>query len=43
MICGSQRIRLAIEANIPFAGIRDEIERELAVYSETVRPFLLYP
>ncbi|HSQ35756.1 MAG TPA: hypothetical protein VLQ89_07185, partial [Candidatus Binatia bacterium] len=43
MICGSERIRLAIENDIPFAGVRDEIGRELAAYGEAVRPFLLYP
>ena len=43
MICGSDRIRKAIEANIPFAGVRDDIERELAGFSAEVRPFRLYP
>ena len=43
MICGSDLVRKAIEENIPFAGIRADIERELAAYSEAVRPFLLYP
>jgi uncharacterized protein YbbC (DUF1343 family) len=43
MICGSDLIRKSIEKNIPFAGIRDGIEREIAVYAESVRPFRLYP
>lgn len=43
MICGSAGIRCALEKNIPFAGIRDDIERGIAAYAETVRPFLLYP
>lgn len=42
MICGSERVRLAIEANVPFAEIGAGIEKELAAYDETVRPFLLY-
>ncbi|MBE0665582.1 MAG: DUF1343 domain-containing protein, partial [Candidatus Aminicenantes bacterium] len=43
MICGSDLIRKAIEKNIPFAGIRAGIEREIRAYAETVSPFLLYP
>ncbi len=43
MICGSDLIRNAIEKDIPFAGIRNDIEREIAAYAESVRPFLLYP
>jgi len=43
MICGSDLIRKAIEKNIPFAGIQDNIEREITAYAESVRPFLLYP
>ena len=43
MICGSDMIRKAIEKNIPFAGIQDDIEREIPAYAESVRPFLLYP
>jgi uncharacterized protein YbbC (DUF1343 family) len=43
MICGSDLVRNAIEQNVPFAGIRDAIDREIAAFSETVRPFLLYP
>jgi uncharacterized protein YbbC (DUF1343 family) len=43
MICGSERIRKAIEKNIPFAGVRPGIEHELAAFNEAVRPFLLYP
>ncbi len=43
MICGSDVIRRAIDGNVPFAGIRDDIEREISVYAESVRPFLLYP
>jgi hypothetical protein len=43
MICGSDLVRRSVEKNIPFAAIRDDIERETAVYAEAVRPFLLYP
>lgn len=43
MICGSDLIRKAIEKNIPFSGIRDDIECEISAYAESVRPFLLYP
>jgi uncharacterized protein YbbC (DUF1343 family) len=43
MICGSDLVRKAIEKNIPFAGIQDGIEREIAAYAGSVRPFLLYP
>jgi uncharacterized protein YbbC (DUF1343 family) len=43
MICGSDLIRKAIEQNVPFAGIRDGIDRELSAFSGAVRPFLLYP
>jgi uncharacterized protein YbbC (DUF1343 family) len=43
MICGSDMIRKAIEKNIPFARIRDDIECEINAYAESVRPFLLYP
>ena len=42
MICGSGLIRMAIEKNVPSAGIRAEIEAEIAAYAEVVRPFLLY-
>ncbi len=43
MICGSDLIRKAIEKNIPFSRIQDDIEREINAYAEAVRPFLLYP
>jgi uncharacterized protein YbbC (DUF1343 family) len=43
MICGSDQIRKSIEKNIPFSGIRDEIEREITAYAESVRPYRLYP
>jgi len=43
MICGSDLIRKAIEKNIPFTRIQDDIECEIAAYAESVRPFLLYP
>jgi uncharacterized protein YbbC (DUF1343 family) len=43
MICGSDLIRKAIEQNIPFADIQDTVDREIAAYAESVRPFLLYP
>jgi uncharacterized protein YbbC (DUF1343 family) len=43
MICASDMIRMSIEKNIPFSGIRDDIEQEIAAYAESVRPFLLYP
>jgi uncharacterized protein YbbC (DUF1343 family) len=43
MICGSDAIRHAIEKNMPFARIRDEIDHEINAYAEAVRPFLLYP
>lgn len=43
MICGSDMIRKAIEKNIPFTGIQDDIDREINAYAEAVRPFLLYP
>lgn len=43
MICASDMIRKAIDDNVPFAGIQDDIEREITAYAESVRPFLLYP
>jgi uncharacterized protein YbbC (DUF1343 family) len=43
MICGSDRIRRAIENDTPYANLRAGIEREIAAYAESVRPFLLYP
>lgn len=43
MICASDLIRKSIEQNIPFAGIQDDIDRELAAYAESIRPFRLYP
>jgi uncharacterized protein YbbC (DUF1343 family) len=43
MICAADQIRMAIDKNMPFTGIRDGIEREIDIYSEAVRPFLLYP
>jgi uncharacterized protein YbbC (DUF1343 family) len=43
MICGSPSIRLAIENNVPFSGVRQEIEKELAACKDAVGPFLLYP
>jgi uncharacterized protein YbbC (DUF1343 family) len=43
MICGSDMIRKAIEKNILFTGIQDDIECEINAYAESVRPFLLYP
>jgi uncharacterized protein YbbC (DUF1343 family) len=43
MICGSDRIRKAVEKDIPFTRIRDDIERGIRDYAEAVRPFLLYP
>jgi uncharacterized protein YbbC (DUF1343 family) len=43
MICGSDMIRNRMEKNIPFAAIRDDIDRELAAYAESIRPFRLYP
>ena len=43
MICGSDLIRKSIEKNIPFAGIHDDIEREIVTYAESIRPFRLYP
>jgi len=43
MICGSDRVRRAIEKDIPFAGIQDDIGYEIAAYAEAVQPFRLYP
>lgn len=43
MICGSEMIREAIDKDVPFVRIQDEIEREIHAYAEAVRPFLLYP
>jgi len=43
MICGSDLVRKAIDKNIAFTGIRDDIEREIHDYASAVRPFLLYP
>jgi len=43
MICAADTIRKAIDQNIPFTRIRDDIEREIQIYAEAVRPFLLYP
>ena len=43
MICGSDHIRTSIEKNIPFAEIQPGIKSGLAAYSETLRPFRLYP
>jgi uncharacterized protein YbbC (DUF1343 family) len=43
MICGSPFIRLAIEKNIPFSGMRAEIEQELVACNGAAGPFLLYP
>lgn len=43
MICGSDLIRKAIDDHVPFAGIQDDIGREIKAYAESVRPFLLYP
>jgi uncharacterized protein YbbC (DUF1343 family) len=43
MICGSDLIRKAIEKNIPFAGIRDDIDHKISAYAESVQPYLLYP
>ena len=43
MICGSDLIRKAIDKNIPFSRIEDDIEQEINAYAEAVRPFLLYP
>ena len=43
MICAADTIRKAIEKDIPFAAIQDDIEREIHAYAEAVRPFLFYP
>ncbi len=43
MICGSDMMRTAIEKNIPYSGIQNDIDRETGDYAESVRPFLLYP
>jgi uncharacterized protein YbbC (DUF1343 family) len=43
MICGSELIREAIDKDVPFVRVQDEIEREIHAYAEAVRPFLLYP
>jgi uncharacterized protein YbbC (DUF1343 family) len=43
MICAADTIRKAIDQNIPFTRIRDDIDRETHAYAEAVRPFLLYP
>ncbi len=43
MICGTAQVRRAIDKDLPFARIRDGIERGIDAYSEAVRPFLLYP
>jgi uncharacterized protein YbbC (DUF1343 family) len=43
MICGTDLVRSAIEQNVPFAGIRDAIDRGIAAFAGAVGPFLLYP
>ncbi len=43
MICGADTIRKAIDGNIPFARIQNDIEREIHAYAKAVRPFHLYP
>ena len=43
MICGSDRIRKAIDGNVPFPCIREDMEHDINAYAQVVRPFLLYP
>lgn len=42
MICGSEFIRTAIEANRPFDEIQPQIEKENQIYKENVSDYLLY-
>ncbi len=42
LICGSDRIRLAIEADCPFVELTEQIRREKEAYLAEVRPYLLY-
>jgi uncharacterized protein YbbC (DUF1343 family) len=43
MICGGELIRRSIERDVPYARLRAGVERGIAAYAETVRPFRLYP